>query len=487
VDDADRGGRRDRRVDRGAPVAQHGSAGRRGIGMLGRDRAAAAGRGRRGGEQRGEDEWEARHRGCVTRTWRRGKRGARGLPAGSRVLGSRAVSTRRLSLRATVDLFREKDFYLEEFRGRSVLFAVAPSAVAVRPDLRPLATVVADLVRNDTRVMVWWPAGAPGSDRRLRGALLRAQRRGRRRRSFDRAPAVLRLNGAAEPARLRGELWTTLRRERLCVLVARAGEGAFAAAVGGVAAALRVPKLVLLDPDGGLLAAAPARLSFVDENVLATLLREGQAEWSGLGHRRALLVAVQDALRSGVEAVNLCTPEAVADELFTYVGSGTLFTRGDYVHVGPLGLDDFAQAERLLERGQREGLLKVRSPAEIALLLGAGYGARVGERHLAGVAALLTGGYAAERAGEIAGLYTITRFKGESIGERLVTRILAEAEQRGLAYVFACAVDERAMQFFARLGFARVEVDAVPAAKWVGYDARRRARVVVFKRGLAAA
>jgi N-acetylglutamate synthase-like GNAT family acetyltransferase len=43
------------------------------------------------------------------------------------------------------------------------------------------------------------------------------------------------------------------------------------------------------------------------------------------------------------------------------------------------------------------------------------------------------------------------------------------------------------MQFFARLGFERVGAAAVPAAKWVGYDARRRARVAVFKRRLAAA
>jgi amino-acid N-acetyltransferase len=100
---------------------------------------------------------------------------------------------------------------------------------------------------------------------------------------------------------------------------------------------------------------------------------------------------------------------------------------------------------------------------------------------------LLTAPYEPERIGEIVGLYTITRFKGEGIGERLVNRLVAEAEARALEYVFACAVDERAMQFFLRVGFERVRADRVPAAKWVGYDARRRARVAVFKRRLAAA
>jgi amino-acid N-acetyltransferase len=380
--------------------------------------------------------------------------------------------------------FEEKDFYLDEFRGRSVLIAVAPACVAARPDLTALAAAVGDLVRNDTRVLLWWPAAAPGAERRLLGALARS--RGRRRGAVPR----MRLDAAAtagtsdEPPS--AALWGAIRRDRLCVLVVR-GEAAFPRQPAALAASLRIPKLVLVDQRGGLLGAAPARLSFVDENVLETLLRQGEAEWTGLGDRRAMLATIREALRAGVEAVNLCTPEGIAEELFTYVGSGTLFTQGDYCHVRPLGLDDFAQAERLLERGQREGMLKLRTPDEIAAVLAVGFGATVCERHLAGVAGLLTAPYAAERAGEIVGLYTITRFKGEGIGERLVSRLVAEAEQRQLAYVFAVAIDERAQHFFLRLGFSRVSAADVPATKWVGYDARRRARVGVFRRDVTAA
>src|SRR5258705_237470 len=204
------------------------------------------------------------------------------------------------------ELSLEQDFSLEEFRGRSVLVAVAPGAA----DLGPLAGAVGDLVRNDTRVLLCWFDMAPAAQRRLRAALRRAKGLGRRRASRFEPVAPL---------------------------------------------------------DGAALACADA------------------------------------------------------EELFTYEGSGTLFTRDDYCRVAPLGLDDFAQAERLLERGQREGLLKLRSPEEIAEVLGAGFGATICDRHLAGVAGLLTAPYAAERAGEIVGLYTITRFKGEGIGERLVT------------------------------------------------------------------
>src|SRR5262249_60437217 len=69
------------------------------------------------------------------------------------------------------ELFAEKDFYLEEFRGRSVLLAVDPALVPQRPDLTPLARTVTELVRNGTRVLIWWPAAKPSAERRLLAAL----------------------------------------------------------------------------------------------------------------------------------------------------------------------------------------------------------------------------------------------------------------------------------------------------------------------------
>ncbi len=387
--------------------------------------------------------------------------------------------------------YGEREFYLEEFRGRSVLIAVAPAAVAARAPLESLATAVTALVRNQTPVVLWWPHVAPHAERRLLAALGRAPRKtarkGRKKRRARRrrvASPLLRVPVAdlelpQHGERLRSALWSRLRGNGVCVL-AVGGFTAFPRHPMELAVALRVPKVVLVDPRGGL-DAGGARLSFVDENVLETVLQQGQAEWSGLGDRRALLVAVRAALDAGVEQVNLCPPDGVAEELFTYAGSGTLFTEGDYTRVGPLALDEFEQAERLLARGHREGALKLRTRQEVDQVLGAGFGVTVCGRHLAGVAGLLTAPYGAERAGEIVGLYTINRFKGEGLGERLVGRIVEEAASAGLDYVFACTVDERAQQFFERQGFTRVAQEAVPASKWVGYDAQRRRRVAVFR------
>jgi amino-acid N-acetyltransferase len=389
---------------------------------------------------------------------------------------------------SAVEPFGEKDFYLEEFRGRSVLIAVAPAVAAQRTDLGPLARTTADLVRNGTRVIVWWPATGVAAERRMLTALARGRAWVRGRGVRKRPQPLVRqleptLDDPGRASALRADLWECLRRGGLCVLAVRDGAD-FPLAPMSLATALRVPKVVVVDALGGLTAGGSSRLSFVDENMLDTLLQQGQAEWSGLGDRVALLTAIRDAVDAGVESVNLCTPDDVAEELFSYEGSGTLFTQGDYCRVGPLGLDDFAQAERLLERGQREGLLKLRSPEEIAEVLAAGFGATICGRHLAGVAGLLTEPYAAERTGEIVGLYTIMRFKGEGIGERLVRRVLDEAAARGIDSVFACAVDERAQLFFERQGFTRVPQSRVPALKWKGYDARRRARVGVFRRTL---
>src|SRR5207247_2721077 len=131
------------------------------------------------------------------------------------------------------ELSLEKDFYLEEFRGRSVLVAVAPGAA----DLGPLAGAVGDLVRNDTRVLLCWFDMAPAAQRRLRAALGRAKGLGRRRTAgFG---SVVPVDGAVargDAEALRAELWGVLRHERLCV---RGAKATFPGPAPAPAAALR--------------------------------------------------------------------------------------------------------------------------------------------------------------------------------------------------------------------------------------------------------
>jgi amino-acid N-acetyltransferase len=253
----------------------------------------------------------------------------------------------------------------------------------------------------------------------------------------------------------------------------------FAARLGG---RLRAHKLVIADPAGGIQSTGADRpLSFMDEPMTTQLLSAGEAESVGLGGRRAALEAVRNGLVAGVTSINVCTLDGIARELFTYEGSGTLFTREDYCKVERLSLDDFHEVEKVLERGQREGYLKVRTPGEIAPILFSGYGATIGQHHLAGVCSLQTERYAADRAGEIVGLYTITRFKGEGVGVKLIDCMKTVGHERGLAFLFACTTQDRVGQFFERQGFREIPQSEVPAAKWNGYDEARRRGLVCYR------
>ena len=192
---------------------------------------------------------------------------------------------------------------------------------------------------------------------------------------------------------------------------------------------------------------------------------------------------VADMLDAGLPAINVCAPDGLADELFSYAGSGTLFTRERYVTVRPLGVDDFDAAHDLLRRGVEEGFLAPRDEAEVDALLAAGFGAFVEGRDLAGIGALLPS--LDGKGAEIAGLYTLTRFLGEGVGFSLVAHAVAEARTRGLAYVFACTISEPVGAFFERNQFRPVHPGELPADKWAGYDPERRARVRCYRRELA--
>jgi len=392
--------------------------------------------------------------------------------------------------------FDEKSFYLDEFRGRTLGFAVRLSDCRRRGGFAALGGVLRDLLANGTRLIVLLGARrVPDVEtdamrevaRRLRpftlsgpAAPLFAAARGRR----SLASSFLDLRGDRAISR-RDRLpvdavWAVLRKRPL--FVGFVSPESLVDLAGGLAVRLHLPKLVVTESAGGVSARRGVRLSFMDTSMLEAALQAGEAEWAGMAARRRTLETVRAALRGGVGAVNLCTLEGLARELFTYEGSGTLFTLEDYCRVARLGIDDFPAVERLIVRGQREGYLKERTPEEIAQILFNGYGATIGLRHLAGVCALISEPYATERAGEIAGLSTLTRFKGEGVGRRLVDRVMADAAALGLRYVFACTTEARAQAFFERQGFRPVPPDAVPASKWAGYDSRRLARLKVYRR-----
>ncbi len=375
--------------------------------------------------------------------------------------------------------FGEKGFYLDEFRGQTLAIALPADVVKRFGDASVLVEAAVDLVTNGTRLLVVTSArDAKGS---AHGTVLKriVSALGHQ---VD-TPGGVEVPTAAHAhisVTLLRRVWKRLRERRLAIVSATAGDGILADFAQRLAVRMGVRKLVLIDESGGL-ASETGLVSFMDGAMLDELLRHGEAEWAGIGHRRPLLEAVRAALRGGVESVNICDLSGVARELFTYEGSGTLFTLEDYCRVERLRVDDFLEVERLLERGVQEGYLRRRDARETGEMLLSGYGATIGSGHLAGVCGLATEPYRSERAGEIVGLYTITRFKGEGVGGKLLTRVLDDARQQGLRYVFACTTHDRARTFFQRHGFLRVSPAVVPKRKWRTYSAARRRLLTVYK------
>jgi len=395
-----------------------------------------------------------------------------------------------------IDSFDEKQFYLDEFRGKTLLFAALAEDLKSENHYDDLAAIVRALLPNDTRVIVLAGSitGQEGErivarlKRRLGPMIFSEELPGvdasRRSKLLIYNPVDAGAFASSENATdLLSRIWTTLRSVPLFIGVGNySSRHALWLFAKEVASRLRVHKLVLLDPAGGLTGADGKRISFMDEPTLEMLLEAGEAVWTGLDKRLATVEAVRSALLAGVANVNLCSLEGAASELFTYEGSGTLFTLEDYCTVERLCIDDYEEVERLMARGQREGVLKPRSDDETAQLLVNGYGATVGAHHLAGICSLLiTEDYRLGGAGEITGLYTMTRFKGEGVGDRLLKRVIDDARTAGLRYVFATTTEERAQTFFERQGFRRVGVDDVPPSKWAAYDPARKQQVAVLK------
>ncbi len=377
--------------------------------------------------------------------------------------------------------FAEKDFYLDEFHEKSLLFVVRASDLTPEADLTAAFEVFATLLKNETQLLLLVEAANTDSEQRRVRTLYKQLARVAK----VTAPALLVLPTDGSDDDLLLSLWSVLRGSEVAMgLWPTDATDPLISIAERIAVRLRVYKVVFIDPAGGISTGGKS-LSFMNGPVLRELLRPGEAEWAGVGSRRSLLEAVCHVLEGGVSSVTVCPLVGLGRELFTYEGDGTLFTLTDYCQVEKLGIDDFHEVEQLLQRGEREGYLKPRSPQETTLLLLHGYGARVGPApgELAGFCALLP--YPEDRTAEIVGLSTITRYQGEGIGGRLVDQMLIEAAQQQLAYIFACTTQEGAQRLFERHGFCRVPPEEVAEKKWQDYSPERKQQVAVFRRNLS--
>jgi N-acetylglutamate synthase-like GNAT family acetyltransferase len=351
---------------------------------------------------------------------------------------------------SAIDGFSERDFYLAEFRGRTLAFALP---VGAPQDLSRLEPVLRELESNRTRVV-----------------LLSKDRSLLEKTSGDR------LIDADDPGWI-GRLWRLSRVGVRVGIAVREGDS-LASVSRRIALRLQLAKLVWIDPSGPLTDAKGERVSLLDVRGIQALLQSGSVPEA----TRHLLEEVRTMVSGGLPAVNLCSLEGLDADLFTFEGSGTFFARERYLEVRRLALDEFDAADRLIQRGVAEGYLVERSPEQLDEILANAFGVFVEGRYLAGVGALLP--HVASRCGEISSLYTLTRFLGAGVGGHLVGFALERAAESGFGYVFACTTSDRVLAFFERHGFREVAADEIAAEKWIGYPEERRARLHCMRREL---
>jgi len=368
-------------------------------------------------------------------------------------------------------VFTEKSFYLEEFYGKSLLFALVPPSGERLSELDSLNRTLRELRRNQTRCIVI------ASTRALPRLMQRLGRLAPRHAPLRFNPAKGLRSRPYPPDSAISAIWHALRAGSIVAAEVEADDpGELVIFAQQLASRLHVFKLLLLDCAGGLIDGAGNRHSFVQIGRVRRILGDVPSP-----PRRRLVRAACRAIRAGVASVSLASPREVYEELFSFSGTGTIFTEAGYGSVRQISIDDFEEVEALIVRAQNEGFLLSRSEGEIANLLPSCLGYRIGDEHLAGVVSLLTEPYRHDRAGEITALYTLTRFQGEGVAAELMNAVVREARLRRLHYVFACTTEQRAAYLFEHLRFRRVEPPEVSPAKWRGYDRKRVALLSIFR------
>jgi hypothetical protein len=223
----------------------------------------------------------------------------------------------------------EKAFYLEEFYGKALLFALIPPTTSQRlSELDSLARALRELVRNHTRcILIAAEDVLPRVLRKMGRIAPRLEppifdpTRGLRTRPYPPDSAVT-------------QIWRMLRAGRIAVAGVRTADSEdLTVFAQELASRLDVFKLVLVDRQGGLTEPDGQRDSFVQIRQINRLARRERSKL-----RRVILRAARRALEDGVNSVNLTAPRSVYEELFSFIGTGTLFTKAAYGSVKSIAL-----------------------------------------------------------------------------------------------------------------------------------------------------
>ncbi|WP_193771082.1 GNAT family N-acetyltransferase [Candidatus Magnetaquicoccus inordinatus] len=379
--------------------------------------------------------------------------------------------------------FSERSFFLKAFQGRYLTFVLSQTSDLTPESLSLFQHILSELVvvspfahREGSRILILYEAHAKVLQalQPLLGFF---------------AKQMQHIPLASSVATIPSVLWQATAagtdKRIVALALAKPAEESFIEQVVRLGLQLRMSRLLWLEQEGGISDEQGQIQGFFNSARLADLLRSTDLR------RYSLLHGFQRLLAGGVKAIVLCRMSELEQELFTYQGRGSFFSRHPYCRVRRLGLDDFAQSVAIIRKGEQEGFLLPRSDELLAQVLAGSFGAFILEDRLAGLCSLHTAGYQEEKMGEIVSLYTLTRFQGVGVGRQLLSHLVQEARQQGLLYLFACTRHEPVAAFFqrCRLGrhrhsFYRVAAEELPAAKWQGYDPLRKQQMICLRLNL---
>jgi amino-acid N-acetyltransferase len=189
---------------------------------------------------------------------------------------------------------------------------------------------------------------------------------------------------------------------------------------------------------------------------------------------REMLAHSVTACRSGVERVHFLDgglEGAVLKEVFSTLGSGTMVHADPFENIRPMNEEDIPDVLRIMEPHVQQGNLVRRTESELQRDR-ADYAVFEADGTIRGCGALHRSG--PDRA-EIAALAVDVSFMHLGIGQRMVSYLIEEARQAGLAGVFVLTT--RTSDWFLRLGFSHATVDELPEERRLTYDTDRKSRI----------
>lgn len=243
-----------------------------------------------------------------------------------------------------------------------------------------------------------------------------------------------------------------------------------------LAVELMAHKLILLSP-GGMLRREGQRVGDLSLSEARSWFAEGAGEMD-TGERQRFEAALF-ACRNGVPRTHLLDatrPGAMAMELYTREGAGTMLNADDYHAVRRARLEDIGGMLELIEPLERAGQLVRRSRMDIERTIDHYF---VDERDGTVAACAAAHPFAEASAVELACLAVHADYRGTGRGDLLLGCVESEAARMGASTLFVLTT--RANHWFRERGFQEADIGELPVQRRALYNDQRASQVLLKK------